>query len=70
MWHHRDLIVAANDREDGLDISIGECGGNVASTISRRRPENPGGRILNRLQAELVAQPSQSKLVDGREDLG
>ena len=69
VWHDRDLVVAADDREDGLDVRVGERGGDVAGAVGRGRAENPGGRVLDRLQAELVAQPAQSQLVHGRKDL-
>lgn len=67
---HGDLVVAADDGEYRLDVRVGEGGVEIAGAVRRRGAQDPGRRVLHRQQAQLVAQPTESLLMQSREDLG
>jgi hypothetical protein len=67
---HPDLILAADTRDHGRDVRIGEGGVQVGGPVGGRRTHHPRRGVLDRDEAEVAAEPAQAELERQREDAG
>ena len=60
--YDRDLVLAADAGQDGLDLGVGERGMQVVGAGLGRGAGDPGRRVLHRDQVERLPQPAQAEL--------
>ncbi|GIJ19610.1 hypothetical protein Vlu01_02340 [Micromonospora lutea] len=58
-----DQVLATDGGEHGGDRGVGEGVGQVPRAVTQVGTHDPGGWVLHRLQAVLLAQPTQAQLV-------
>jgi hypothetical protein len=59
---HLQFVLAADGREDGLDLRVLERGVHVGRPLLGRRVPRPRGRVLHRPEPEVLTQPGQAQV--------